>query len=203
MRLKQTDCRLCRLYKRVCRPRFPRSNPQTAAIDCKTKDAKVKMFYSFLFPRYANQRLFSLFLLAMRLFLGILFMIHGFDKLNHYSELSVTFPDPLGIGSRLSLLLVLFGELVCSAAFIIGFLYRLCMIPMMVDMLVAFVFVHHGSLAHGELALVYLVMFILMYAAGPGVYSVDFLIDRSLTKMQQPVELHQDGDAVRDDEPLR
>ena len=35
-----------------------------------------------------------------------------------------------GIGSKLSLVLAIFGEMVCSMAFIFGFLYRLTMIPM-------------------------------------------------------------------------
>ena len=160
----------------------------------------MKTFYSFLFPRCADEKIFSLFLLAMRLFLGILFMIHGFDKLNHYSELSTVFADPLGIGSRLSLILVLFSELVCSAVFMLGFLYRLGMIPMIIDMLVAFVFAHHGSLAQGELALVYLLSFILMYAVGPGRYSIDFFIDRGLMKMQQSAKPYSTDDTMRRNE---
>ena len=46
------------------------------------------------------------------------------------SKLILLVSDPLGIGSQLSLVLAIFGEMVCSMAFIFGFLYRLAMLPM-------------------------------------------------------------------------
>ena len=71
-------------------------------------------------------------------------MNHGIQKWTNFQELSAVFPDPLGVGSPLSLGLAIFGELACSMAFIIGFLYRLAMIPMVFTMAVAF-FVIHGN----------------------------------------------------------
>ena len=35
--------------------------------------------------------------------------------------MSESFPDPLGVGSQMSLILAIFGELACSLAFIFGF----------------------------------------------------------------------------------
>lgn len=136
------------------------------------------MIRSFLFPRYAWRKGTSLFLLVMRLVFGVLLMTHGLEKLMNFGEMAGSFPDPLGIGSRWSLMLAVFAELFCSAAFVCGFLYRLAMIPMVVTMLTAFVVVHGCSLAGGELAFVYLVVFVLMYIAGPGRYSADYLIGR-------------------------
>lgn len=130
-------------------------------------------YNTFLFPRKANQTNFSLFLLSMRLLFGSLLMTHGYAKLTGFAAMSASFPDPFGIGSRYSLMLAIFGELFCSVAFVFGFLYRLSMIPMIVTMAVAFFFAHGGSMTGGELAFVYLVVFILMYMAGPGKYSVD------------------------------
>ena len=77
--------------------------------------------------------------------------------------------------------LAIFGELACSMAFIIGFLYRLAMIPMVFTMAVAF-FVIHGNdpFATKELAFVYLVVFILMYIIGPGKFAVDRWIRKAL-----------------------
>ncbi len=49
-------------------------------------------------------------------------MNHGIQKWTNFQELSAVFPDPLGVGSPLSLGLAIFGELACSMAFIIGFL---------------------------------------------------------------------------------
>ena len=133
------------------------------------------MIYSFLFPTKSNTTKVSLLLLAVRIIFGILLMNHGIQKWSSFQELSTVFPDPLGIGSPLSLGLAIFGELVCSMAFIIGFLYRLAMIPMIFTMIVAF-------FAVKELAFIYLVVFILMYIAGPGKFSIDHIIGNELSR---------------------
>ena len=75
------------------------------------------MIYNFLFPTRPNTAKVSLFLLAVRIIFGILLMNHGIQKWSNFQELSTAFPDPLGIGSPLSLGLAIFGELVCSMAF--------------------------------------------------------------------------------------
>lgn len=139
------------------------------------------MIYSFLFPTKSNTTKVSLLLLAVRIIFGILLMNHGIQKWTNFQELLAVFPDPLGVGSPLSLGLAIFGELACSMAFIIGFLYRLAMIPMVFTMAVAF-FVIHGNdpFATKELAFVYLVVFILMYIIGPGKFAVDRWIGKAL-----------------------
>lgn len=131
------------------------------------------MMKKFLFPQPTESKSFSLLLLALRLFFGMMFMLHGFEKLFNYTELCYVFPDPTGIGSEISLLFVIFAELMCSAAFIFGALFRLCMIPMLIIMLVAFFHIHGGSIFQGELALIYLIVFLMMYITGPGEYSID------------------------------
>ena len=76
-----------------------------------------------------------------------------------------------------------FGELVCSMAFIIGFLYRLAMIPMIFTMAIAFFVIHANDIfTVKELAFIYLVVFILMYIAGPGKYSIDHIIGNELQR---------------------
>lgn len=129
--------------------------------------------YSFLFPTYACRKNFSLFVLSLRVLFGILLMVHGIGKISDFDALSQTFPDPLGIGSRGSLILAIFGEVVCSAAFIVGFLHRLCMIPMIITMITAFVVVHKWSVVDGEMAFANLMVFLLLYVVGPGRYSID------------------------------
>lgn len=138
------------------------------------------MISRFLFPRYADERLFSLFLLALRIVVGVLFMMHGFDKLINMTVYSNNFLDPLYMGPQWSLVAAMFAELFCSAAFVLGLLYRISMIPMILVMLVAFFGVHGGSMAEGELAFVYLVTFVMMYVAGPGRYSLDYMIWKTL-----------------------
>ncbi|MBE6288402.1 MAG: DoxX family protein [Mediterranea massiliensis] len=138
------------------------------------------MISRFLFPRYADERLFSFFLLILRVVVGVMFMMHGFDKLINMTVYSDNFLDPLYMGPQWSLVAAMFAELFCSAAFVLGLLYRLSMIPMILVMLVAFFGVHGGSMAEGELAFVYLVVFLIMYAAGPGRYSLDYMIWKAL-----------------------
>ena len=128
---------------------------------------------NFLFPGEPRDSRSSWLLLAARVVFGLLLMSHGIAKLQNFEALSATFPDPLGVGSRVSLVLAVFGEVVCAAGCVAGLFYRLALIPMGV----AFFAVHGGDpFAARELALVYLVVFVLMYAAGPGRYAADTLI---------------------------
>lgn len=141
------------------------------------------MLKRLLFPSKPDGTAASAILLIVRIVFGLLLMNHGIEKWSNYQELSAVFPDPLGIGSPLSLGLAIFGELVCSMAFIVGFLYRLAMIPMMFTMIVAF-FVIHGNdpFAVKELAFIYLVVFVLMYIIGPGRFAIDHWIGIFFTK---------------------
>ena len=139
------------------------------------------MLKRFLFPVKPDGTFISVILLIVRVVFGVMLMNHGIDKWANYQELSAVFPDPLGIGSPLSLGLAIFGELACSMAFIIGFLYRLAMIPMIFTMCVAFFIVHaYFPFSVNELAFIYLVVFVLMYIVGPGKFAVDRWISKSL-----------------------
>lgn len=94
--------------------------------------------YRFLFPSKPDGITISLLLLALRILFGGLLLSHGIQKWNNYAEMSAVFPDPLGVGSNVSLGLAIFGELACSIGFIFGALYRLAMIPMIFTMCMAF-----------------------------------------------------------------
>ena len=132
---------------------------------------------NFLFPGEPRDSRSSWLLLAARVVFGLLLMSHGIAKLQNFEALSATFPDPLGVGSRVSLVLAVFGEVVCAAGCVAGLFYRLALIPMVFTLCVAFFAVHGGDpFAARELALVYLVVFVLMYVAGPGRYAADTLI---------------------------
>lgn len=127
----------------------------------------------FLFPQPTESKAFSLLLLCLRIFFGLMLMTHGLEKLYNYTELCYTFPDPTGIGNEITLLFVIFAELMCSVAIMFGALYRLSMIPILIVMAVAFFYIHQASIIQGELAFVYLMMLLLMYICGPGQYAVD------------------------------
>lgn len=136
----------------------------------------------FVFPQKEENTKVSALLLAARVIFGLLLASHGWQKLAGFSAMAPQFPDPLGMGSELSLGMAVFGELVCSVAFIFGFLTRLTVIPMIFTMIVAFVMVHGGSVAGGELAFLYLVVFVLLFLAGPGRYSADEFIAKKILR---------------------
>ena len=141
----------------------------------------------FLFPQPTDSKSLSLFLLIFRVFFGLMLLMHGIEKLYNYTELCFVFPDPTGIGSEISLLFVICAEVLCSLAFIFGALYRLVLIPMAAVMATAFFHIHGGSIAQGELALIYLVVFVVLYIYGPGEYSIDAKIHQRLHAMDDEV----------------
>ena len=135
------------------------------------------MLYNFIFPQYCREKLVSFLILAVRLFFGVLFFVHGLDKLMNFSVLSETYPSFFGLGSYMTLMLAVFSEFCCSLFLIAGLLERIMVLPMIVAMGVAFFDVHDAMMPEGELSLIYLVMFIILFFTGPGRYSLDYLID--------------------------
>ena len=140
------------------------------------------MFYSFLFPQHCREKGISILILCLRVFFGIIFLLHGFDKLMNFNQLSYTFPSAFGFGSYMTLMLSIFAEFCCSMFLITGLLIRITVIPMSIAMAVAFFDVHDAMFPEGELALIYLIIFVILYFTGPGRYSIDYLIDRKLQK---------------------
>ena len=135
----------------------------------------------------------SFLLLIIRVFFGILFFVHGVDKMMNFDLLSETFPSVLGLGSYMTLMVSIFCEFCCSLFLIAGLLVRLIMIPMIVSMGVAFFDVHDAMLPEGELSLIYLIVFVVLYITGPGRYSVDYLLDKKFTSEKDDGEVRNIG----------
>lgn len=133
---------------------------------------------NFLFPTYDDDNgAYSVLLLVVRIFFGIMFLTHGYDKLMAHATMANLFADPIGLGSVISFWMVVFAELVCSLALIFGILQRVVLIPMIVTMVVAFFVVHgYEPFAVKELSFIYLMAFVLLYITGPGKYSFDAVI---------------------------
>ena len=130
-----------------------------------------------LFKEPTSSSTKSMVLLFARIIFGFLFLSHGIAKLHTYADFPDTFPNPIGLGSTLSLWLVLFAEILCAIGFILGTLFRLCLIPMIFTMCIAFFIIHTGdSLAVREPSLMYLTIFALLYITGPGKYSIDGIL---------------------------
>ena len=144
------------------------------------------MFYRSLFPQTFRGKGVSLLILVLRVVFGVLFFIHGLDKMLNFNTLVNDYPSVLGFGSYMTLMVSIFCEFCCSLFLMAGLLQRLLTIPMIVAMGVAFFDIHDAMMPEGELALIYFIVFIVLFLVGPGRYSVDFLIDMKFQKEKTP-----------------
>lgn len=133
-----------------------------------------------VFNPVSTGRMLDLGLLILRVgFSGTLVVLHGYGKIDRFLAGSTKFPDPLGLGSALSLGLAGFAEFVCGLAIVVGLTTRLATIPIIVTMGVAFFVVHAGDpLGDKEVALLYLIGFVSIFCAGPGRISIDALLSK-------------------------
>ena len=121
-------------------------------------------------------------MLALRLGIcGSLFLKHGYEKIFTFSQMAVNFPDPLHIGSTPSLICALIGDSVCSLLIVVGLATRLSALYSLSVILVAWGIVHHfiyfpHSADHGQVCWLYIAGLIPILIAGPGRFSIDFLL---------------------------
>jgi putative oxidoreductase len=113
-------------------------------------------------------------LLLLRLGFGGMMLTHGIPKLMKLVQGNMEFGDPLGIGSTLSLILVVIGEAICPLLIIVGYRTRLATIPTIITMAVAAFIVHAGDpFGSKEKALMFLCAFIVIALTGAGKYSAE------------------------------
>ena len=127
-----------------------------------------------------NDKVLNGLILVIRLFVGISMLTHALPKLEKLiANDKIEFMNFLGLGSAISLLLVVFAEFLCSIFIILGFLTRFSTIPLMVTMLIAF-FVVHGAdpYAAKELCLVYFFFYLTIFILGSGKFSLDWLFSK-------------------------
>lgn len=134
---------------------------------------KGRMIFSVNYP----EGLMHVGLLAFRVMVSAMMLTHGWPKLERLvAGGELNFPDPLGVGSFFSLLLVVFAEFLCSLFVILGLATRLSLIPQIITMAVAVFVVHAGDVfAKKEMGLLYLAAYVLLLITGPGRYSADRL----------------------------
>ena len=133
----------------------------------------MKKFFSINYSTAA----FTISMLLLRIVAGGLSMSHGYTKLVHFSEYQSKFMNFLGIGSTLSLSLVIFSEFFCALFLIIGLFSRLVTIPLVISMSVAVVKAHHMDVFDtGEKATLFLVCFLVLLLCGPGKASIDGML---------------------------
>lgn len=113
-------------------------------------------------------------LLLFRVLISLMLMVHGIQKLDILFSSEIQFSDPIGLGPTLSLILVLIAEIICPILIILGFKTRLATIPPLILMLVAVFIVKAGTdFEVREIALLYLISFILLGIIGAGKISID------------------------------
>lgn len=114
-------------------------------------------------------------LLILRVSTGLILLFsHGWGKLINFSSIAPVFADPIGVGPTVSLALAVFAEVFCAVAVIAGIKTRWAVVPIIITMLVAIGIVHASDpWAKKELALMYMISFLVLFFTGPGKYSVD------------------------------
>lgn len=117
----------------------------------------------------------NLAIFILRVGVGLFMFTHGWGKMiNLFSEGSVKFADPFGIGALATLALVVFAEIFCSFLLIIGLFTRFAAIPLMTTMLVAAFIIHADDPFSGkEMALLYLLIYIAIFITGSGQFGAD------------------------------
>lgn len=101
-------------------------------------------------------------------------LVHGWQKLSAYSGLKDKFPDPIGVGSHLSLILAIGAEAGCALLLILGLFSRLATIPLAFTMVVALFIVHaNDPWKVKELAALFLAIYVGLFFTGPGAFSID------------------------------
>ena len=129
------------------------------------------MIKNFLFPKNTYNTITSIALLILRIAFAGMLVTHGWDKLTNFEAMSQGF-----LGGSIGLSLTVFAEFFCALGVVVGLLYRLALIPMIINMSVAFIMVHHLKLVgpgNGELAFLYLVVFVVLMLTGSGKYAID------------------------------
>ena len=136
-----------------------------------------------LFAAPSNSLAVDYGLLIIRVGIGLMMLTHGLPKMEQlFSGEPVQFASVFGMGPALSLGLTVFAEVLCSLLLILGFATRFAAIPLLITMMVAVLMIHGGDpFAKKEIGTLYLVGYATLLLAGPGRFSVDYLIKRKLS----------------------
>ncbi|MEO7310371.1 MAG: DoxX family protein [Chitinophagaceae bacterium] len=129
-------------------------------------------------------------LFILRVLIGVLIAIYGYQKFTHFSEMAgsdfwekqVNF---LGMGGKVSLGLTVFAELFCSILLIAGLVTRLALIPLIICMGFIFITMSHYEIiqtdkngSHLNDVFFYLMIYVALLLTGPGKWSLDYLIGK-------------------------
>jgi putative oxidoreductase len=119
-------------------------------------------------------------LLILRLGSGALMLTHGWPKLTKLlSGAEIAFPDPIGLGSTLSFILVILAEFLGSIMIMMGLATRFAAFALAFTMAVAVFIVHADDpFAKMEMGLLYFLIFSIFILSGSGKYGLDAFISK-------------------------
>ena len=142
---------------------------------------KIKILGGLDFGDKAEKQLLDWSWLFLRVCAAVLMLTHGYGKLTGFSNIAPHFPDPLGLGSSVSLGLVVFSEFFGSIFVALGLLTRAASFTVFFTMMVAALIVHAPDpFKEKELALVYGLIFLVFTVAGGGRLSLDQWLAKKL-----------------------
>lgn len=126
-----------------------------------------------------NDFSFNLATFLLRLGMGLLMIPHGYDKLVHFMQYKKDFFNFIGLGSTISLALVVFAEFFCSVFLIMGLFTRILASVLLIEMFVLVFNKHHGQVfGEGEHGMLYLTGYLAIILLGPGKASLDGILGK-------------------------
>ncbi len=131
----------------------------------------------------------------LRVGVGVMMLSHGLPKVGMLvSGQGGFFPDPLGIGSTLSLFFAAFAECGCSLLLIIGLMTRAAAFVLAVNFgVIVFAVDAVNGWNNTELAIVYLLIFVTLILTGGGKLSVDDFLYRRFLR-ESPASICREED---------
>lgn len=144
--------------------------------------------------------------LFVRLFVGLMFLQFGIRHLVNYNELALTFPTVLGMSHVAALNTMITIELLCSLLIMAGFLTRIAVIPPIISMVAAEVYILRDMVPNlpvysldstdpGYLPIMFIGFYIFILLAGPGKISLDYFISLYLLSQADSDEEKEMPDA--------
>jgi putative oxidoreductase len=123
----------------------------------------------------------------LRISVSLMMLSHGIPKALEYETLITEFPDPLNVGTEVSVQLILFAEIGCSVLLFFGLLGRFASATLFIAMMVA-AFVHHFAdpWSARELPLLYAAIYATLTLTGPGAPSFDSWLSRQVLDKAEP-----------------
>ncbi|PSL07278.1 DoxX family protein [Cecembia rubra] len=138
----------------------------------------MKAFFYWLFSTYSTGKKLDFGLLLLRLFFALPLTIrHGWPTLFQWWKGEISYPDPLGLGENLTMLIMGSIEAFCATFVVLGLFTRISAFFVAAGFTVAVLVVHGtDTFAVKELAYMYMAGFWSVFFLGSGKYALDFLI---------------------------